>query len=171
MQVAEESLQTATQNAQAIEKEIISMETAEKASRWAAHFPEMVSFTSTGHGHCFWGELPNSGQGCGVCSSLCINSVGEPCASTHVASHLQARGGRVQEGSCGSRAGGRGAAGGAARGARRAGAAQGRRQRAQQPERGRAGAAGRARLRRDPGHPWPPWWADCFSPAFLQLRS
>ena len=99
------------------------METAEKASRWAAHFPEMVSFTSTGH--CFWGELPNSRHGCGVCSSLCIDSVGEPCASTHVVLHLQARGRRVQKSSCGSRAGSRGAAGGAARGARCAGAAQG----------------------------------------------
>ncbi|CAK0785709.1 hypothetical protein CVIRNUC_008920 [Coccomyxa viridis] len=36
LKVAEESLQTATQNAQAIEKEIISMETAEKASRQEA---------------------------------------------------------------------------------------------------------------------------------------
>ena len=115
-----------------------------------------LSFTTTGHGCCFWGELPKSGHGCGVWSSLCIVSVGEPCFSTRVVSHLQARGGRVQKGSCSSRAGSRGAAGGAARGARCAGTAQGRRQRAEQPERGRAGAAGRALLRRDPRHPWPP---------------
>ena len=41
MQDAEESLQTATESAEAREEEIVSMERAEKASRQAAHFPEM----------------------------------------------------------------------------------------------------------------------------------